>query len=182
MNIEFTARQYELNEEIKEYAENKLSKLEKFVEEPVEVHLMFETEKLREIAEIHVSHRFGHLQASEAADEMRDAVLAVIETATKQARRSRKKFMDKRRRAQRHMVESNGWPMAVLEAGSVTESEPRVIKKVDLPVELMTVEQASVALDESKNDFFVFLDSGTERVSVLFRRKDNNYGLISPDF
>ena len=57
-----------------------------------------------------------------------------------------------------------------------------MIKKVDLPVEEMTVERASEALEESKNEFFVFLDSGTEKVSVLFRRKDNHFGLIAPDF
>jgi len=182
MNIEFTARHYNLNDEIKNYAESKLSKLEKFIDEPAEVHLIFETEKLREIAEIHVSHRFGHLQASETADDMRDAVLAVIETASKQARRSRKKFMDKRRRSQRHMVENNGWPMEVLDAGSMTESTPKIIKTVDLPIKPMSVEQASVELGQSKNDFFVFLDAGSEKVSVLFRRKDNNFGLIAPDF
>lgn len=182
MNIEFTARHYHLNDEIKDYAESKLTKLEKFVDEPVEVHFMLETEKLREIAEIHVSHRFGHLQASESADDMRDAVLAAIETVTKQARRSRKKFMDKRRRSQRHMVENNGWPMEVLDAATMSGQAPKVIKTVDLRIEPMTVEQASVALDESKNDFFVFLDSGSDKVSVLFRRKDNNFGLIAPDF
>ena len=179
MNIEFTARQYHLNEELKEYAEKKLSKLEKFVEDPVEVQLIFETEKLREIAEIHVSHRFGHLQASEATDDMRDSVHAVIETATKQARRSRKKFMDKRRRASR---ENNGWPMDVLEADTLAHETPKVIKTTHLPIEEMSVERAAEELDKSKNDFFVFLDSATDKVSVLFRRKDNNFGLISPEF
>ncbi len=181
MNIEFTARQYRLSEEIKEYAEKKLTKLEPFVEEPVDVHLIFETEKLREIAEIHVSHRFGHLQASESTDDMRDSVLAVIETVTKQARRSKKKFLDKRRRSQRQM-EDNGWPMEVLEGDSLAATSPRVIKTTNLPIKPMSVEQASVALDESKNDFFVFLDSSTDKVSVLVRRKDNNFGLIAPEF
>lgn len=182
MNIEFTARQYDLTDKIKDYAEKKLSKLEKFVDEPVEAHLIFEKEKLREIAEIHVSHRFGHLQASESTEDMLTSVHAVVETVIKQARRSRKKFMDKRRRSQRHMVESNGWPMTVLAGQSVDQGTPTVIKKVDLPVEPMSLEQASSALEKSKNEFFVFLDSNTEKVSVLFRRKDNNLGLIAPDF
>jgi putative sigma-54 modulation protein len=109
---------------------------------------------------------------------MQDAIHHVIEKAEKQARRARKKHMDKKRRAG-----NNHWPLEVLEATSVTPgTEPRVIKTTQLPIKPMTIDEAALELDRSKNEFFVFLDSTTERVSVIYRRQDKHYGLIAPEF
>ena len=46
----------------------------------------------------------------------------------------------------------------------------------------MTIDEAALELEQSKNEFFVFRDSGTDRVSVIYRRRDANYGLIAPEF
>ena len=45
----------------------------------------------------------------------------------------------------------------------------------------MTVREASLLLEQSKNDFYVFLDERTSKVSVLYRRHDENFGLIAPE-
>ena len=112
---------------------------------------------------------------------MREAINAGVDKLEKQARRSRKKYMDRRRRAQRQ--DDHHWPLEVLEAASVADgSQPRVIKTSRLPIKPMTIDEAALELDGSKNDFFVFRDSGTDRVSVIYRRKDAHYGLIAPDF
>lgn len=181
MNVEFTARHFHLDDEIRDYASKKLEKLEPFLEEPVEIHLILETEKIREIAELVVSHRHGVFQATEEAEDMRDSVFAVIGKVEKQARRARKKFMDQRRRADRQV--SDNWPVEVLERqGFGTGERPKVVKKNNLPIKPMTIDEASLQLEQSKNDFFVFRDSASDRVSVLYRRKDENYGLIAPEF
>lgn len=182
MQIDFTGRHYQLDDSIREFAEKRLHKLGKFVEEPVGIQMVLETEKNRQIAELHVSHRMGSLKATEVADEMRDAVYAAIEKAEKQARRSRKKFMDKRRRARRD-VGPEQWPLEIIEAESLSSgAEPRIVKTTSIPIKPMTIDEAATELEESKNDFFVFMDSATERVSVLYRRKDDNLGLIAPEF
>ena len=182
MQIDFTGRHFELDDAIKELASKRLEKLDKFVEDPVSVQLVLVTEKNRHIAELHVSHRFGSLKATETAEEMRDAIYAAADKAEKQARRARKKFIDKRRRSQRDASPQH-WPMEVLEADSVSSGEePRVIKTTSLPIKPMSIEAAAAELDHSKNDFFVFMDSGNDRVSVIYRRKDNHLGLIAPEF
>lgn len=182
MNIELTGRHINLDDEIKTFAEKKLHKIEKFLEEPVEMHLILDAEKLRKIAELHITHRFGVLQATEEAEDLHDAIHAVVETATKQARRARKKFIDQRRRADRVVEEESHWPVEVLDRETFGgEDRPRVIKTHRLPIKPMTLEEASQALETSKNEFFVFLDASTERVNVLYRRKDENFGLIAPE-
>ncbi len=182
MKIEFTGRHFHVGDRAKKFTESKLAKLKKFLDEPVEVHVILEIEKRRQIAEFHVSHRHGVLQATEESEHMREAIHAGVEKIEKQARRSRKKFMDQRRRAQRQ-DDNHHWPLEVLDADSISGGElPRIIKTGRLPIRPMTIDEAALELDQSKNEFFVFRDSGTDRVSVIYRRKDANLGLIAPEF
>ena len=74
MKIEYVARGYTPDEQLRRYAEDKLKKVLKFLEEPVEVHATLETEKRHAIADLQVSHRYGTLQSRETAEQMLDAV------------------------------------------------------------------------------------------------------------
>jgi len=180
MNIEYVGRNYELDDRVRRYTAGKLGKLEKFLHEPVEIRVTLEVEKHRQIADIHVSHRGGVLQATEETLDMSDAINQAVEKVEKQARRSRKKVVGKRRRPDR----GNGysWPLAVVERESLgTGAVPRVIKSTLLQIKPMTIDEAALQLESSKNDFFVFRDATSDRVSVLYKRRDNNYGLIAPE-
>lgn len=181
MNIDYVGRHFRVRDDIKALVEKKLDKkVARFVEEPVEVRVTLEADKLRRIAEIHVTHRHGILQATEETDSMEDAIHDAVEKVVKQARRARKRFMDTRRRAGRS---EDHWPVDVIEGESVGGGDkPRIIRTNRLPIKPMTIDEAALQLADSKNDFFVFLDSITERVSVLYRRRDQNYGLIAPEF
>jgi len=180
MNIEYIGRNYTLNEGLRATTEEKLQKLARFLEEPIEVRLTLEQEKHRRIADLHITHRLGVLQAGEETDDMLDSLNSVLDKAEKQARRSRKRLTDKRRRGGRG--QQNQWPMEVLERESIGAKEgPRIIKSSRLRIKPMSLEEAALQLEQGKNDFVVFRDSTTEQVSVLYRRRDDNYGLIAPE-
>jgi putative sigma-54 modulation protein len=71
--------------------------------------------------------------------------------------------------------------MEVLERESVGGgTPPRIIKSSRLEIKPMSLDEAALQLDASKNDFLVFRDAASDRVSVLYKRKDSNYGLIVP--
>lgn len=181
MKIEYVARHFDMQDEIRSYTEDKLSKVSKFVEDPVDVRVTLVQEKHRHIAEIKLSHRHGIIQSTEETAEMTSAVNLAVDKVEKQARRARKKFMDRRRRLDRRLEEPN-WPVEVLEGASLTSGNGRrVIKKSTLPIKPMTVEEAALRLEDSTNDFVVFRDSTTDKVSVLYKRRDTHYGLISPE-
>ncbi len=183
MEIKYTGRHFQVDDRVKTFATNKVSKLNRFLDEPAEAQLTLETEKHRQIAELLVTHRHGMLQATEEAEQMFDAIQAVVDKVEKQARRSRKKFQHTRRRAQRSVHEDHHWPVEVVESGSFsTPQGPKIIKTGRLPIKPMTIDEAALGLAASKNEFFVFRDSVTEKVSVLYRRTDGHYGLIAPDF
>lgn len=180
MQIDYAARHFDLNDDIRRFTETKLRKVEKFLEEPVEVGVMLEVSRHRRIAEVHISHRFGVLQAKHDAADMRDAINVVVDKIEKQARRSRKKLVDRRHRGLRH--DGQEWPIAVLERSSVGSGEtPRVVKSSALQIKPMNIDEAALQLDQSEHEFVVFRDATTDKVSVLFKRRDQNYGLISPE-
>lgn len=182
MNIEYVGKQFHLSESIKEFTEEKLEKLERFVEDPVEVRVTLETDKTRQHADVHVHHRFGVFQASDESENMRESVHGAIEKIVKQARRSREKFLDKRRRASRQAYAESRWPLEVLEGASLKAgSGAKVIKTSNIPIKPMTVDEAALALDGSVHDFVVFRDSISEEISVLYKRRDDHYGLIVPE-
>ncbi len=185
MNIEYVARHYDLNDRVREYAEGKLNKVTKFLDEPIEIRVSLEStnhHQHRMIAELHVAHRHGVLQAAEETEEMLDSINMAVDKLEKQARRARKKFIGKRRRADRMAHGESLWPVEVLEGASLgSGAAPKIIKSSQLHIKPMSVEEAALELRDSKNDFIVFRAAATDRVSVLYRRKDSNFGLITPE-
>jgi putative sigma-54 modulation protein len=99
MNIEYVGRNVAIDDALRRFSEEKLAKVVKFLEEPVEVRLTLDLERHRHIADLHVTHRHGVLQATEeTAVDWRDSINAAVDKVGKQARRGRKKASDKRRR------------------------------------------------------------------------------------
>ncbi len=181
MNIEFQSRNFELDDDIRSYAHRKLEKVTRFLEEPIEIRVTLQGTKHGQVADLHVAHRHDVLQVAEETEEMRDAINLAVDKMQTLARRSRKKFQGRRRRADRR----NGahvWPLEVVERDSVGEREgPRIIETTELTIKPMSLEEAALDLDGSEHQFLVFRNAANDRVSVLYKRSDSNYGLISPE-
>ncbi len=182
MNIEYVARNFSLHEDVRQFTADKLRKATKFLEEPVEVRVTLDVEKHRHVADLHVAHRYGVLQATEETPDMKDAINLAVDKVEKQARRARKRHMDSKRRADRARQNGQHWPLAVVERDSVRAGAPRVIESTRIDIKPMTIEEAALELEESQHGFVVFRDAGSDRLSVLYRRRDSNYGLIAPEF
>ncbi|MGD2114674.1 MAG: ribosome-associated translation inhibitor RaiA [Acidobacteriota bacterium] len=183
MNIEYVGRNYSVDDSVRGYVEGKLGKkLVKFIHEPVEIRVTLETEKHRNIADVHITHKNGVLQATEETGDMYDAINMAVDKVEKQARRSKKKSIDRRRRADRETTNGQRWPLEVLSRESFAAGgERRIIKTTHLPIKPMTIEEAALQLETAKNEFLVFRNSATDRVNVLYKRRDENYGLIAPE-
>lgn len=181
MNVEVIGRNFEVNDHLRQLTENRISKkVLKFLEEPVDIRVTLEGEKHRHsVAEVHVTHRHGVFQATEATDDMAEAIALAVDKVGTQAGRIRKKTKDKKRRGP-----TNGekWGVDVLEHGSLLDDGgPRIIKTTQLSIKPMTIEEAALSLDGAKNQFVVFRDSSSGEVSVLYKRKDDHLGLIVPE-
>ena len=111
---------------------------------------------------------------------MRDSIHQVADKLEKQARRASKKFQTTRRKADRHTQEEL-WSEAVVESGEVAAGEPRrIIETNSLNVKPMTADEAALQLENDGSDFIVFRDGENGDLNVLYRRRDGNYGLVTP--
>ena len=187
MNVEYFARNCTIDDGIKHYVEEKLKKLAKFLADPeaAEAHVTVEKEKHHFIVEVQVHDRFGALVAKETADQVLDAVNLAVDKVETQAERARKKHKERRRRAQRESTNGSHWPVEVIARDSVAPGsgrQPRIIETTRLQIKPMSIEEAALQLEDADRLFVVFRDMDTDRVSVLYRRRDQNYGLIAPEF
>lgn len=182
MQIDILSRHYRPDPGLRAEIEDRLEKLSRLLAAPVEARVTLEKEKHRESVDLHVAHRHGVLQAGAQADAMREAVRQAIDTLHEQARRARKRTLDRHRRPPRQNGHPQHWPLDVVEKGSLGSGPVRVIRSSLLRIKPMTVEEAGLELEAAEHDFVVFRDGATQRVNVLFRRKDGNYGLIAPEF
>ena len=181
MNIEFQSRNFDLDDDVRAYARRKLEKVTKFLEEPIEIRVTLQGTKHGMVADLHVAHRHDVLQVDEEAGEIRDAINLAVDKMKTLARRSRKKFQGRRRRADRRSTDANAWPLEVVERDSVGHRDgPKIVETTELAIKPMSLEEAALDLDGSPHQFLVFRDAANDRVSVLYKRSDSNYGLISP--
>lgn len=177
MKLEFVGRGVRIDKMTRQFTEEKLQKAMRFLEEPVEVRATLEVEKHRNRAHLHVLHRHGAIEAMEEMADMHDAINLAADKVEKQARRTRKRFFDRRRRGAR----TNGQPTVVAETSNARLARPRIIRARLPQIKPMTIDEAALQLEGSEQGFVVFRDSGSDRVSVLFRRKDKHYGLVTAE-
>ena len=175
MKIEFTGRQTEIPDEIRRLAERKLSKLGKLLPAVTRAHVVLAADKHRRVAEVSVHSRLVDLTAVEVTTNPRLSVAGAIDKLLRQAQRQRAK-----RRERKGAVSPRLAPPAAAERAGEGPA-PRVVRTRRAAVKPMTLDEAAIEMEGRGDGVLVFRDAATERVSVLFRRKDGNLGLIEPE-
>jgi putative sigma-54 modulation protein len=179
MQVTTTFRHMEQSEALKSYAEEKIERVKKYIDEPISVQVFFTVEKkIRHIVEIVISAKGISTKASEATNDMYAAVDAVIDKIERQLKRYKEKI-----KAHKPSGEGNGRQISkkIFEAESIdTSAEPIVISTKIETAKPMSIEEAVMQMDLLHKDFIVFTDATSCDINVLYRRKDGNYGLIEP--
>jgi putative sigma-54 modulation protein len=177
VQIEYTGRQTDVHPALKTLAERKLRKLERVLGRITHVHVVLAADKHRQSAEVSVKSPHLTLTANEESSDLAASLATVVEKLTRQAQRHLGKLRKRKRRAPRTTALWSG----VMAADEGNGQRPRVIRSRRFMVKPMTVEEAVQEVEGSDEGFLVFRDAATERMNVLFRRKDGNLGLIEPE-
>jgi putative sigma-54 modulation protein len=183
MPTEISGRNFEVTPDIRALLNKKLSRIEeKLFSDVIDVRVVLQVEKYRNICEILIVGKEHDVKSVQESDEsMLDAINAAVDHVKRQAQKNRKKIRDHHRTADA----VTDWTVQVLEPGRLRETNdhnrPRIIKTNNLPIRPMSIEEAALRLDDSKNEFIVFRDLDTDRISVMYKRRDQNLGLIAPE-
>jgi len=173
MQTTFTFRNMEAGEWLKEYAEKKLSRIERYVDKPVSATVILSMEKFRNVAEIKLSARNIVLQGSEEAKEMTLAIDNVIDKIERQIKKIKQKTRNHKDVASR----AEGMDMGAEEFDEFDETS-KVAETKKIILEPMSLEDAILEMDDSRKMFIIYRDSSSEKVSIIYRRDDGKYVLI----
>ncbi|HJU54786.1 MAG TPA: ribosome-associated translation inhibitor RaiA [Pyrinomonadaceae bacterium] len=179
MEFEYTGRHVDVTPALRAHVEEHFQKLEHiFTDTTARAHVIMEVEKNRQIGEVLVHWRDHTLTATDTNADMYLALTRAIAKIEKQALKLKKKIIDRKQNAKRTSAvapEPDGQPPV--------EASPRPARIVNARrynVKPMTAEEAALRLSGEDDQFLVFRDADTNRVGVLYKRKDGNYGLIEP--
>jgi len=169
----------EQSDALKAYAEEKLERVAKYIDEPINALVYFTVEKkIRHIVEIVITARGISTKASEATNDMYAAIDAVIDKMERQLKRYKEKI-----KAHKPNGDEHGRQLSkkIFQAESIEDSaEPVVIRTKIETAKPMAVEEAVMQMNLLHKDFLVFTDAVSSEIKVLYRRKDGNFGLIEP--
>jgi putative sigma-54 modulation protein len=176
MRLQVHGRNVEVTDTLREYAEQKLGKLERQLHDLTRVELELSVERnpsiaASQIAEATIWTKGPILRAREASGDMRASIDQLMVKLERQVTRYREK-------RQRRNDRANG--PAPGPASTPDDPGPTIVKTKQFVVSSMTPEEAVEALELIGHDFFVFRDGGSNEVSVVYRRRDGTYGLIEP--
>ena len=176
MDINVTFRHTEPIESLKAYAEEKIAKLDKYLDSPAEAHIVLTVEKFRHQADITLSVNGTRIKAFEETGDMYSAIDQVTDKVEKQLKRHLSKIRDRRSEGTREetlVAEGESDTASAMEEESIIEVEKLEAKPMD-------PEEAAMQLGFSNQEFMVFRNAKTNEINVLYRRKDGNLGLIEP--
>ncbi len=180
MTLLFTGRKADLTAGLKTFTEEKLARLERVLHESPDAHVVLTREKHRHRAEIVVHARIGTLTAKADGAEFEESLGLAIDRLLAQARKHHSKIAKgRKRRAMRESLRRGPGLSEVLEPPA--SDGPVVVPMGRVPVRPMSVEEALLRLQELSDPFLLFRDVDSGRLCLLFRRRDNRYGLVETE-
>ncbi|AME10061.1 MULTISPECIES: ribosome hibernation-promoting factor, HPF/YfiA family [Gemella] len=166
----------EITQPIREYVENKVSKLEKYFAESLEANVyanakVYKNSKKK--IEITVPLKGVTLRAEEVNEDLYAAVDLAVDKLERQMRKHKTKINRKGR--EKGFINEN---LLTSELVETEESTLDFGKVKQLTVELMTREEAVIQMELLGHDFFAFLDAKTNEISIVYKRRDTGYGVL----
>ncbi len=177
MDITVAFRHMDPIESLKEYAEEKISKINKYLDTPLEAHIVLSVEKFRHQADVTLSVNGTRIKAFEETGDMYSAIDQVLDKIEKQVKRHLSKI--RKRRVENARGEGGTLGDETDEA-MVLAQEEMVIEVEKMVAKPMDPEEAAMQLNFSKQDFWVFRNANSMEINVIYRKGDGNLGLIEP--
>ena len=179
-------RNMEVTPALKDYVEKRVGKIAKYFEKVGEITVLLTVTKGRHIVEVTVPIDSGVLlRGEEATMDMYTSIDLVVEKLERQIHKHKTKLQRRFReggfKAELAAEETKAATARAEEKEKEDSGEYTVVRTKKFAVKPMDVQEAIMQMNMVSHDFYVFSDSKTEEVSVVYRRADGNYGLIQPN-
>ncbi|MBM4389364.1 MAG: ribosome-associated translation inhibitor RaiA [Deltaproteobacteria bacterium] len=177
MQVSVTFRHMEAAEAVKEYAMTKMARFKKYLYHPAEASIVLTREKHRIMAEITLTSQRFSFKGQEETEDAYSAIDLVVDKVERQLVKRKEKM--KRRK-------SNSGGGTIVEAKTESPEPPeevdgpRIVETRNFSVKPMSLEEAAQQMKLAKEGVFVFTNSSSGEVNVLYETKEGSHGLIVP--
>ena len=171
MKLTVRGNKLEVTDSIRNYVEEKLGKLDKYFEEADEINanVLFRIQGKNQIVEVTVPIKKYILRAEEANEDLYASIDLVVEKLERQIRKNKTRIKERKVK-----------DIPVINFEAIIEEEPKttIVKRKSVEMKPMDEEEAVLQMELLGHEVFVFQDIDTDSISVLYKRKDGNYGII----
>ena len=156
--------------------EQKLGKLERYFTPETEIIVTLSVEKERQKIEVTIPVKGTIIRSEQVSDDMYVSIDLVEEVIERQLRKYKNKLIDK------HQEGGSFQPDFASQEEDADDGDIKIIRTKRFGMKPMFPEDACVQMELLGHNFFVFSNAETDEVNVVYKRKDNTYGLIEPEF
>ncbi|MCL4499189.1 MAG: ribosome-associated translation inhibitor RaiA [Chloroflexi bacterium] len=183
MELIVKGRHIEITDALRQYAEEKVGRLTRHFDQVMKIEVELNVDKNPshpnpQTAEVTLHTKGPLIRGKASSDTMYASIDAVVDKIERQVQKHKGKLYSLHKQQAGLGVFSAEHAGELVTAGE--ETEPKVVKTKRVALKPMTTEEAALQMELLGHDFFVFTNSDTDEVNVLYRRRDKNYGLIEP--
>lgn len=177
LRFDIRGKNIEVTEALKDYVEKRLSKLERFIEDVRVAQVTLSVEGESHKVEVTIPLNGIILRGEEETEDMYSSIDLVVDKLEKQIDKYKTKLYRRYRGIgfRKSLVRE-------LETSGESVEQFKIVRTKKFALKPMDVEEAVMQMNLLGHSFFVFFNSGTEEVNVVYRRHDGNFGLIEPRF
>lgn len=174
MRFIITGRNIDVTEGLKSAVEEKLGKLDRFFASETEVNVTLSVEKERQKIEVTIPVKGNIIRSEQVSSDMYVSIDLVEEVIERQLKKYKNKIVSKQQNAAAFAQE-------FVDKDYDDEDDVKIIRTKRFGIKPMDPEEACVQMELLGHNFYVFFNSETEEVNVVYKRKGNTYGLIEPE-
>lgn len=173
MKLNIRGSKIEITDAIKSYLESKISKLDKYFENPDEItaNILIKTKKIDQTIEITVPIKKIILRSEESNKDLYASIDFAVDKLERQIRKNKTRLRQRTNKENKNIVID-------FDLEGEEESQHTIVKRKTVDMKPMNEEEAILQMNLIGHDFFVFKNSETGNVAVLYKRKEENYGII----
>lgn len=175
MRYIITGRNIDVTEGLKSAVHEKIGKLEKFFTPDTEAHITLSVEKDRQKIEVTIPVKGNIIRAEQVSSDMYVSIDLVEEIIERQLKKYKNKILDRK--------QSGGdfFNQEFIDKEYEEDDSIKIVRTKHFDIKPMDPEEACIQMELLGHSFYVFCNSETNQVNVVYKRKGNTYGIIEPE-
>ena len=174
MKINIRGNKIEITNSIKNYIEEKIGKLDKYFDSPDDVtaSVVVKENGIYKKIEVTIPIKKAILRGEESDKDLYSAIDFVSDKLERQIRKNKTKM-------QRKTTKENYDLFVDFEVSEEEQETSQIVKRKEIETKPMDEEEAILQMNLLGHDFFIFKNIDTDNISVVYKRKDDNYGIMN---